>query len=358
MIVLGIETSCDETSAAVVVDGRTLLSCVVASQMEEHAKYGGVIPELASRRHVEAIIPVFRQALAEANLGWQGIDAIAVTNRPGLLGALLVGTSAAKALAMALKIPVVGIHHIEAHLYANWIHTGSPKPGGGGGSVADFPAVALVVSGGHTDLFHLRGHGDYVLLGRTRDDAAGEAFDKCARLMGLGYPGGPAIQSAAEGGNPKAIPFPRAWLPGTHEFSFSGLKTSVRYYLGSGDGGVGSGGSGTPLATSHLPTPPSLADIAASFQEAVVDVLVRKTLAAAKETGVERVLLAGGVAANARLRERFAEACGKAGLALFYPPAELCTDNAAMIACAGYWHLVNGHQDGLDFDTRPSEPLA
>ena len=341
MIVLGIETSCDETSVAVVEDGRRLLSCVVASQMEEHAKYGGVIPELASRRHVEAIIPVFRQALAEASLGWKDIDALAVTNRPGLLGALLVGTSAAKALAMALKIPVVGIHHIEAHLYANWLHTGSPKPGGGGGNEvgADFPAVALVVSGGHTDLFHLRGHGDYVLLGRTRDDAAGEAFDKCARLMGLGYPGGPAIQKAAEGGNPKAIRFPRALLPGTHEFSFSGLKTSVRY----------------ALQDANLPP---LADIAASFQEAVVDVLVRKTIAAARETGVERVLLAGGVAANTRLREKFAEGCEKAGLALFYPPADLCTDNAAMIACAGYWHLINGHQDGLDFDTRPAERLA
>ena len=335
MTVLGIETSCDETSAAVVVDGRKLLSCVVASQMEEHARYGGVIPELASRRHVEAIIPVFRQALAEASLGWQGIDAIAVTNRPGLLGALLVGTSAAKALAMALKIPVVGIHHIEAHLYANWI---TPSPNNGEPK-ADFPAVALVVSGGHTDLFHLRGHGDYILLGRTRDDAAGEAFDKCARLMGLGYPGGPAIQNAAVGGNHKAIQFPRAWLPGGHEFSFSGLKTSVRYAL-----------QGENL--------PPLADIAASFQEAVVDVLVKKTLAAAKETGVERVLLAGGVAANARLREKFAEVCEKAGLALFYPPASLCTDNAAMIACAGYWHLINGHQDGLDFDTRPAERLA
>ena len=340
MIVLGIETSCDETSVAVVEDGRKLLSCVVASQMEEHARYGGVIPELASRRHVEAIVPVFRQALAEANLGWKDIDALAVTNRPGLLGALLVGTSAAKALAMALKIPVVGIHHIEAHLYANWLHTGTPKPGGGGGNEAgaDFPAVALVVSGGHTDLFHLRGHGDYVLLGRTRDDAAGEAFDKCARLMGLGYPGGPAIQKAAEGGNPKAIRFPRALLPDTHEFSFSGLKTSVRYAL-----------QGENL--------PPLADIAASFQEAVVDVLVRKTVAAAKEVGVERVLLAGGVAANSRLRERFTLACAKENLALFYPPASLCTDNAAMIACAGYWHLINGHQDSLDFDTRPAERL-
>jgi len=336
--VLGIETSCDETSAAVVVDGRTLLSNIVASQMEEHARFGGVIPELASRRHVEQLIPVLRQALTEANRGWQDLDAIAVTNRPGLLGALLVGTSAAKALAMALRLPVIPVHHIEAHLYANWITPPAPNNGGASGG-ADYPAVALVVSGGHTDLFHLRDHGDYVLLGRTRDDAAGEAFDKCARLMGLGYPGGPSVQKAAVGGNPKAIAFPRALLPGTHEFSFSGLKTSVRYAL-----------QGENL--------PPLADIAASFQEAVVEVLTRKTLAAAQELGVPRVLLAGGVAANTRLRESLTAACTKAGLELFYPPVALCTDNAAMIACAGYWYLQSGRTARLDFETRASEPLV
>ena len=336
MIVFGIETSCDETSAAVVVDGRTLLSNVVASQMEEHARYGGVVPELASRRHVEQLIPVFRQALSEANCTWTDIDAIAVTNRPGLLGALLVGTSAAKALGMALKKPVIPVHHIEAHLYANWL---TPPTSENGGAVADYPSVALVVSGGHTDLFHLRGHGDYVLLGRTRDDAAGEAFDKCARLMGLGYPGGPAVQKAAEGGNLKAMTFPRALLPGTHEFSFSGLKTSVRYAL-----------QGENL--------PPIADIAASFQEAVVDVLSKKTIAAANELGVERILLAGGVSANTRLRAVMQQRCDKAGLALFYPPVALCTDNAAMIACAGYWYLQNGRTTTLDFETRASEPLA
>ena len=329
MIVFGIETSCDETSAAVVKDGRVLLSNIVASQMEEHALYGGVVPELASRRHVEVLIPVFRQALAEAECTWADIDAIAVTNRPGLLGALLVGTSAAKALGMALKKPVVPVHHIEAHLYANWL----THP------TVDYPSVALVVSGGHTDLFHLRGHGDYVLLGRTRDDAAGEAFDKCARLMGLGYPGGPAVQKAAEGGNPKAIAFPRALLQGSHEFSFSGLKTSVRYAL-----------QGENL--------PSISDIAASFQEAVVDVLSKKTILAAKELGMERVLLAGGVSANTRLRDVMQERCDKAGLTLFYPPVALCTDNAAMIACAGYWYLQNGRTTTLDFETRASEPLA
>lgn len=320
-------------------DGRVLLSNVVASQMEEHARFGGVVPELASRRHVEALLPVFRQALAEAGVTWAEIDAIAVTNRPGLLGALLVGTSAAKALGMALKKPVVPVHHIEAHLYANWLVAPPAPMDGGARGGADYPAVALVVSGGHTDLFHLRGHGDYVLLGRTRDDAAGEAFDKCARLMGLGYPGGPAMQRAAERGNPKAIAFPRALLPGTHEFSFSGLKTSVRYAM-----------QGENL--------PSLSDIAASFQEAVVDVLSKKTVAAAKELGVERVLLAGGVSANTRLREVMQERCEKAGLALFYPPVALCTDNAAMIACAGYWYLQNGRTSSLDFETRASEPLA
>lgn len=329
MTVLGIETSCDETSVAVVADGRRLLSNVVASQMEEHARYGGVVPELASRRHVEQILPALREALKNANVGWDDIDAIAVTNRPGLLGALLVGVSAAKALAMALNKPIVGVHHIEAHLYANWLTDAS----------VEFPAVALVVSGGHTDLFHLKNHGEYVLLGRTRDDAAGEAFDKGARLLGLGYPGGPAVQKAAEGGNPKAIAFPRALLPGTHEFSFSGLKTSVRYAL-------------------QKPDLPPAQDLAASFQEAIVDVLVKKTVLAARELGVKRVLLAGGVSANARLREKMTDACQKEELALYYPPPALCTDNAAMIACAGHWNLLNRGPDSLDFETRPAERLA
>jgi N6-L-threonylcarbamoyladenine synthase len=329
MNVLGIETSCDETAAAIVADGRRVLSNVVASQMEEHARYGGVVPEVASRRHVELMNGVLRRALADAGLTLGDIDAVAVTNRPGLLGALLVGVTAAKALAQALEIPIVGVHHIEAHLYANFL----THPD------ADFPAVALVVSGGHTDLFHLRGHGDYVLLGRTRDDAAGEAFDKCARLMGLGYPGGPAIQAAAENGDPKVVPLPRAWLEGTYEFSFSGLKTAVRRLVASEN-------------------PPPIADIAASFQEAVVDVLVRKTLAAARELGVPRIFLAGGVAANARLRERMQAVCDDAGIALFYPPPVLCTDNAAMIAATGYFHLQAGHVDDLTLPTLASEPLA
>ena len=332
MNVLGIETSCDETACAVVADGRRIRSNVIASQMAEHARYGGVVPEVASRRHVEQINVVLKRALDDAGIGFDGIGLVAVTNRPGLLGALLVGVSAAKALALALDVPLVGVHHIEAHLYANFISEGASSP-------PDFPAVALVVSGGHTDLFHVRGHGDYVLLGRTRDDAAGEAFDKCARLMGLAYPGGPAIEQAAREGDPAAVPLPRAWLPGTHEFSFSGLKTAVRR-LAQGE------------------TPPPTADLAASFQEAVVDVLVGKTLAAARAVGAPRVFLAGGVAANGRLRARMQAACDEAGLPLFYPPPILCTDNAAMIAATGYFHWQAGHVDGLDLDTIASEPLA
>ncbi|MDX1934637.1 MAG: tRNA (adenosine(37)-N6)-threonylcarbamoyltransferase complex transferase subunit TsaD [Capsulimonadales bacterium] len=329
MKVLGIETSCDETAAAVTEDGRIVLSNVVASQMAEHARYGGVVPEVASRRHVELINRVLRQALDDAGTTFAELDAIAVTSRPGLLGALLVGVTAAKTLAQALSIPLIGIHHIEAHLYANFLTHAD----------ADFPAVALVVSGGHTDLFHLRGHGDYVLLGRTRDDAAGEAFDKCARLLGLDYPGGPAIQKAAEGGDPKAVPFPRAHLDGAFEFSFSGLKTAVRRFV-------------------DTPTTDRIADVAASLQEAIVDVLVSKTLAAAKAQAVPRIFLAGGVAANRRLRERMREACDRAGLALFYPPVSLCTDNGAMISAAGYYHWKAGRTDDLTLSAIASEPLA
>jgi N6-L-threonylcarbamoyladenine synthase len=337
MNVLGIETSCDETAAALVADGRRVLSNVVASQMAEHARYGGVVPEVASRRHVEQINVVLQRALDAAGLDFGGVDAVAVTNRPGLLGALLVGVSAAKALAMALAIPLIGVHHIEAHLYANFLAHGEEGPASS--REAQFPAAALVVSGGHTDLFHVKGHGDYVLLGRTRDDAAGEAFDKCARLMGLGYPGGPAVQEAAKEGDPSAVALPRAWLEGAHDFSFSGLKTAVRRLV-------------------QGPNPPPVADLAASFQEAVVDVLVGKTLAAARQVGAPRVFLAGGVAANARLREKMRAACDEAGLPLFFPPPALCTDNAAMIAAAGYFHWKAGHVDGLELDTIASEPLA
>ncbi|MFM7320262.1 MAG: tRNA (adenosine(37)-N6)-threonylcarbamoyltransferase complex transferase subunit TsaD [Armatimonadota bacterium] len=329
MDILGIETSCDETAAAVVADGRVVKSSVVATQMAEHARYGGVVPELASRRHVENLLPVMERALADAQTTLDRIDAIAVTNRPGLLGALLVGVSAAKAIGMARGIPVIPIHHIEAHLYANFLVDGD----------VDFPAVALVVSGGHTDLFHIVDHGAYRLLGRTRDDAAGEAFDKCARLMGLPYPGGPSVEVAARDGDPKAVPLPRAWMPGTWEFSFSGLKTAVR------------------LALERDPAP-SVADVAAGFQAAVVDVLVRKTIAAAKETGSPRILLAGGVAANTALRAAMERAAEREGLACHAPPLALCTDNGAMIAATGYWKLRAGVAPSLDFGAIASEPLA
>ena len=329
MIVLGIETSCDETACAIVQDGRKLLCTVVASQMEEHANYGGVVPELASRRHVELLIPVIRQALAEANLTLQDITAIGVTNRPGLLGALLVGVTAAKALGQALGIPVIPVHHIEAHLYANFIK--HPD--------MEFPATALVVSGGHTDLFDIESHGVYRLLGRTRDDAAGEAFDKCARLMGLPYPGGPSIQEAAKMGDPKAIAFPRALMPGTHAFSFSGLKTAVKYALAKEDC-------------------PPIPDVAASFQAAVVDVLVRKTIAAAKECGRSTVVLAGGVAANTALKQAMEVACSRRGMRCYIPPPSLCTDNAAMIATTASFHFVHRPIPGLDFAVIPSEPLS
>ena len=328
--ILGIETSCDETAVALVQNGRRILSNIVYSQMAEHARYGGVVPEVASRRHVEQITRVLEQALSDAGLTLDDLDAVAVTNRPGLLGALLVGVSSAKALCLVQNIPLVGVHHIEAHLYANFL----THPD------AAFPAVALVVSGGHTDLFHLKGANDYTLLGRTRDDAAGEAFDKSARLMGLGYPGGPAIQDAAKTGDPEAVALPHSFLPG-FEFSFSGLKTSVRRHLEGMHGQA-----------------PSVPDLAASFEYAVADVLTVKTIKAAQFARTPRVFLAGGVAANTRLRETMQTACDKHGLQLFFPPPALCTDNGAMIAAAGYFSLQAGRTNALDMSAFPSEPLA
>lgn len=334
MMILGIETSCDETSAAVVRDGHEILSNVIASQVDLHAQTGGVVPEVASRHHVEQINGVIAEALKEAGLGFGNVDAVAVANRPGLLGALLVGVSAAKALAYALHLPLIGVHHIEAHIYANWL--ADPQ--------ITFPAVCLVASGGHTEIFLVRGHGNYEVLGRTRDDAAGEAFDKSARLLGFPYPGGVALDrlARAEAGDINAITLPRANLgPQSLDFSFSGLKTAVL----------------------HATRDPALqsvrkADWAASVQEAIVEPLVNKTLRAAQTHHVSRVLLAGGVAANSRLQERMRDACGAAGLALTVPPPSLCTDNAAMIACAGFYHVQAGRTDGWDLDTIASERLA
>jgi len=324
MRILGIETSCDETAAAVVEDGVRILSNQVASQVEIHARYGGIVPEVASRQHILTIIPILKQAMAEAKTTWSDLDGIAVTMGPGLAGSLLVGVNMAKAIALARGLPITGINHLEGHIYANWLN-----------HVPLFPSVCLIVSGGHSDLVLMKGHGDYVALGRTRDDAAGEAFDKAARLLGLGYPGGPAIEQAARSGTP-SIKLPRAWLKGTSDFSFSGVKTALLRLVKEGK-------------------LQAQADAAASFQEAIVDVLVTKTVAIAKELPVRQILLAGGVASNKLLRQRLAE---NSPIPVLIPELELCTDNAAMIAACGYYHFQAGKIDGLDLDVVPSLKLA
>ncbi len=326
MKILGIETSCDETAVAVVVDGVKILSNQIASQVEIHARYGGIVPEVASRQHILAIIPVLNQAMAEARTTWGDLDGIAVTIGPGLAGSLLVGANMAKAIALAHRLPITGVNHLEGHIYANWLVDPSP----------DFPVVCLIVSGGHTDLVLMRGHGDYVVLGRTRDDAAGEAFDKAARILGLGYPGGPAIERAARDGSAAFIPLPRAWLKGSSDFSFSGVKTALLRLV---EGG-------------RISSP---ADAAASFQEAVVDVLVTKTVAVAREYGVRQVLLAGGVASNKLLRECLAK---NSPIPVLVPAPVLCTDNAAMIAACGYFRFKAGKVDDLDLDVVPGLKLA
>lgn len=321
MKVLGIETSCDETAAAVVEDGCQVLSNQIASQVDIHARYGGIVPEVASRQHTLSIVPVIKRAMDEAGVTWNDLDGIAVTMGPGLAGSLLTGVNIAKAISLARGLPITGVNHLEGHIYANWLTDSNPE----------FPLVCLIVSGGHSDLVLVRGHHDYVLLGQTRDDAAGEAFDKASRLLGLGYPGGPAIERAARSGN-ASIPLPRAWLRGSHDFSFSGLKTALLRLVESG--GV-----------------PSPQDAAASFQEAVVDVLVKKTVAAAREYRVRQILLAGGVAANEYLRQSLTEA---SPLPVLVPPPILCTDNAAMIAVCGYFQFRAGKADGLDMDVVPN----
>jgi N6-L-threonylcarbamoyladenine synthase len=326
MKILGIETSCDETAAAVVEDGVKILSNQVASQVEIHARYGGVVPEVASRQHILAIIPILKQAMTEANVTWPDLDGIAVTIGPGLAGSLLVGVNVAKAIALAHRRPITGVNHLEGHIYANWLTEGS---------MPTFPLICLIVSGGHSDLALMKGHGEYILLGRTRDDAAGEAFDKAARILALGYPGGPAIDRAARNGT-ASIPLPRAWLKGTDDFSFSGLKTAL-----------------LRLAIAGQIT--SQADAAASFQQTVVDVLVTKTIAAAREHHVKQILLAGGVASNSLLRQRLME---NSPLPVLIPPLKLCTDNAAMIAACGYYRFQAGKIDGLDLDVVPGLKLA
>jgi len=338
--ILGIETSCDETGAAVVEDGCRMLSNVVASQAELHAKYGGVFPEVASRQHIRVIHTVVEEALAAAHLELNDVDAIAVTRGPGLPGSLVVGLNMAKGLALGSGKPLIGVNHLEGHLYSAWVDT---EGGEGPPGEPDFPLLALIVSGGHTELALMRDHLQYERLGGTLDDAAGEAFDKIARLLELGYPGGPAIQDAAQGGDPEAFKFPRAWLEGSWDFSFSGLKTAVLHVVRDLRAERGE--------DAELP----LADLAASFQEAVVDVLVTKLRYAAQQHEVSEVLIAGGVSANRALRERVES---EIHAHLHIPPIELCTDNAAMIAAAGYYRYSLGHRDDLAIDALPTWPLG
>ena len=441
MLVLGIESSCDETGAALVQDGRSICSNVVASQIEIHNRYGGVVPEVASRQQLAAILPVIETALEQASCTWNDIDAVAATYGPGLAGSLLVGLTVGKTLSLAFNRPFLGVNHLEAHIYANWLHMGTEQACGAGGKVGAsdwvgarhdhgalycegdplFPLLCLVVSGAHTELVLVRDHGQYELLGRTRDDAAGEAFDKVARILGLEYPGGPSIQKAAQQAElavvqqqkpiaqaRKAYRLPRAWLRGTYDFSFSGLKTAM-LHLAEGvasqqegiseSDGVGVGRSvtqgagaaqdagaaqgrgsepwtGSEQGTTTVPTPgssptrytrmgalaaqtgiSSVPLLAASFQEAVVDVLAVKTRLAAQEYQVKQVLLAGGVAANLRLRERLTEELQPRDVRLSYPAITFCTDNAAMIAGAAFFHLQRGERHGVDLDVQPGLSL-
>jgi N6-L-threonylcarbamoyladenine synthase len=343
--ILGIESSCDETAAAVVENGRTVLSNVVASQAEMHAKYGGVFPEVASRQHVRTVYSVVEEALAQAHLSLSDIDAIAATQGPGLPGSLVVGLNMAKGLALGSGKPLIGVHHLEGHLYSGWIDDSAngeePKP------EPNFPLLALLVSGGHTELVIMKDHLTYERLGGTLDDAAGEAFDKIARLLGLGYPGGPKIQQAAVGGNPAAFKFPRAWLEGTWNFSFSGLKTAVLHQVRKLREELG---EGPEDETVTLP----VADLAASFQMAVVDVLVTKARYAAQEFKAKELLIAGGVSANKLLREMISK---NTDGVVHIPPIQYCTDNAAMIAVAGYFRFVHGYQAGMEIDAYPTWPL-
>ena len=333
-LVLGIETSCDETSAAVVRGGRDVLSNVVASQTELHGEYGGIVPEVAARAHVEALSPVIREALVVADATFWDLDAVAATLGPGLIGSLLVGVAEAKSIAAVLDIPFAGVNHLEAHIYSAFL--ADPE--------ASFPALVLIISGGHTLLVDARGHGDYTILGRTIDDAAGEAFDKVARFLGLDYPGGPEIDRLSLLGDEQAIAFPRAMMNEEgFDVSYSGLKTSVINYVRRAEA------KGEPI---------SVPDIAASFQRAVVDVQVAKTMAAVAHTGAPTVFLCGGVAANSGLRSGLETACEEAGVRLFVPPIELCTDNAAMVAACGTAMMRRGLYTDLNAAPDPNLPLA
>ncbi len=332
--ILAVESSCDETAAAVVKNGRWVLSNVISSQIALHTLYGGVVPEIASRKHIENIDSVIRQALADAGMTLAEMDAVGVTYGPGLVGALLVGVAEAKAIAFAADKPLIGVHHIEGHICANYIEDKTFEP----------PYIALVVSGGHSHLVQVSDYGKYEILGRTRDDAAGEAYDKVARAIGMGYPGGPKIDAAAKKGDPNAVRFPRVFLEEeSYDFSFSGLKSAVLNYVNKQKM------TGEPIVPE---------DIAASFQQSVVEVLVEKTVKAAKERGMEQVALAGGVASNSALRVGMRAACEREGLSLHIPSPVLCTDNAAMIGCAAYYEYLAGVRDGWDLNANPNLKLG
>lgn len=332
--ILAIESSCDETAASVVKNGRTILSNVISSQIALHTLYGGVVPEIASRKHIEKINQVIEEALSEANVTLDDLDAIGVTYGPGLVGALLVGVAEAKAIAYAKKLPLVGVHHIEGHVSANYIEHPDLEP----------PFLCLIVSGGHTHLVIVKDYGEFEILGRTRDDAAGEAFDKVARAIGLGYPGGPKVDKLSKEGNPDAIEFPRAKIDGCpYDFSFSGVKSAVLNYL-----------NHAQMTGEEV----NRADLAASFQKAVVDVLVEHTMLAAKDYGMKKISIAGGVASNGTLRSAMEEACAKKGYSFYRPSPIFCTDNAAMIGVAAYYEYIKGTRHGWDLNAVPNLKLG
>ena len=338
--ILGIETSCDETAAGVVADGRTLLSNVISSQADLHSPHGGVVPEIASRQHVRDLVPILEQAAADSGLGLEDMDAIAVTYGPGLAGSLITGVNAAKAIAFALGIPLIGVNHLEGHIYASWLAKANLENDPG------FPLACLVASGGHTDLLLMEGHGRYKLVGRTRDDAAGEAFDKAARILGLGFPGGPEIQRVSEGATGEEQ-LPRAWMKDTFDFSFSGIKTALLHLAQ--DRGI------YPYPEDGVDQTRVVRELAAAFQESVVDVVSAKLVEMAAKYKVKGLVLGGGVTANARLRE---EIIKRSPLPVIIPPPVLCTDNGAMIAACGYFQYQRGEETSMDIDVDPGLPLG